>query len=94
MGLNEMTSHTHKSSGSSASKESLGKVLALRHGYYQLKLLLCCNFTYLRQAAICVVGFLAIAVTKTTNGFILTCFTLLIFFYFILCTNKLRVACR
>jgi len=57
-----------------------------------LKLLLCCNFIYLRQEAICFGGLLVIPVTKTTNGLILTCFSLL--FCFISCTNKLRVACR
>jgi hypothetical protein len=74
------------------SKEGLGKVSAPRLRYFQLKLLLCCNFTYLRQEAIFVGGFLVIYVTKTTNGLILTCFSLL--FCFILCTNKPCVAFR
>jgi hypothetical protein len=79
MGLNEMTSHMRKTSEPSANREVLGKVFSSRHGYYQLKLILCCNITYLRQEAICAGVFLVIPVTKTKNGLILTCFKLLIF---------------
>jgi len=83
-----------KSSEPSASKEGHGKVISSRHGYYQLKLILCCNFTYLRQEAICAGGFLVIPVTKTTNGLILTWLRLLFFFHFMYQQTTRRLPLR